>query len=257
MMDFNERVIPNVTANFQFKESLARYVFAKKNIKKNAKIIDIGCGTGYGSALLGEECEVVAIDNSNEAIKYANKHYSKKANFLTARATKLPFEDSNFDIACSFEVIEHIRDTHKYLNEVLRVLKPGGKFILSTPNKLVYAAGDKLKSPYHVKEYEAEELFQLLNKYFKTVDIKSQTKNKCAKVALDNFMVSQKTRERFIKKDILGIRRIIPKGIKEKTWKYLGSLFGRKDQESLETHDFPIKSGDLTKAEYFVIVCKK
>ena len=70
-------------------------------------------------------------------------------------------------------------------------------------------------------------------------------------------MVSQEVRERFVKGDILRIREIIPKDIKEKVWKYLGSLFGRKDQESLETRDFPIKSGGFSKAEYFVVVCKK
>jgi len=256
-MDFNERVIPNTTANFQFKESLARYEFAKRSIRNNARVIDIGCGTGYGSAVLGEKCTVVAIDNSKEAIKYANKHYSEKAKFLKAKASKLPFKDSEFDAACSFEVIEHLRDVHKFLKEVLRVLKPGGKFILSTPNKLTHSTGGKLKSPYHVKEYTIEELIHLLNKYFKAVDIKSQTKNKRAKTALNGFMVSQDARERFVKSDIVGIRKIFPKTLKEKIWKYLGSLFGRQSQERLETRDFPIKSGDLSKAEFFVAVCKK
>jgi len=257
MMDFNERVIPGVTANFQFKESLARYEFAKRCIGRKAKVIDIGCGTGYGSAFLGEKYEVIAIDNSNEAIKYANKHYSEKARFLTVDATKLPFGNSKFDAACSFEVIEHLKDTHKFLNEVFRVLKPSGKFILSTPNKLTYSTKDKLKSPYHVKEYTAEELTHLLNKHFKAVDIKSQTKSMRAKTTLKDFMNSQEARERFVKSDIVGIRKMIPKAFKEKAWKYLGGLFGRQSQESLETRDFPIKSGDLSKAEYFVAVCKK
>ncbi|MBU0923017.1 class I SAM-dependent methyltransferase [Patescibacteria group bacterium] len=256
-MDFNERVIPGVTANFQFKESLARYEFAKRCFGKNAKVIDIGCGTGYGSAVLGEKYEVTAIDNNNEAIEYANKHYSKKARFLKANATTLPFEDSKFDAACSFEVIEHLKDTHKFMKEVHRVLRPGGKFILSTPNKFFHSTGDKLKSPYHIKEYTAEELGHLLNKYFKTVGIKSQTKSKRAKTALKDFMASQKARERFVVSDILRIRKIIPQAFKEKVWKCLGGLFGRKSQENLETRDFPIKPGNLSKAEYFVAVCKK
>lgn len=256
-MDFNERVIPGITANFQFKESLARYEFAKRYIESSAKVIDIGCGTGYGSAVLGEKHEVTAVDNSSEAIEFADKHYSKKAEFLTANATKLPFKNGYFDVACSFEVIEHLKDADIFIKEVLRVLKPGGKFILSTPNKLTHSTGSKLKSPYHVKEYTAKELAYLLNKYFKTVNVKSQTKSKRAKTTLKDFMVSQEVRERFVKSDVIGIRKIFPRTLKENAWKYLGSLFGRQGQESLETRDFPIKSENLSKAEHFIAICRK
>lgn len=109
MMDFNERVIPGVTANFQFKESLARYEYVKRIVGSSAKIIDIGCGTGYGSAVLGKKYDVVAVDNSKEAIAYANKHYSNKTKYLVANAIKLPFKNSKFDVACCFEVIEHLK----------------------------------------------------------------------------------------------------------------------------------------------------
>lgn len=143
------------------------------------------------------------------------------------------------------------------MKEVLRVIKPGGTFVLSTPNKVTYSKGEKLGSAYHVKEYSIEELTSLLNKYFSAVEIKSQSKGKRAKKALEKFMLSQKARDRFVKSDIVGIRKIIPAFLKEKIWKYLGRLFGRQSQERLETSDFPIKSDNLTKAEYFVAVCKK
>ena len=256
-MDFNERVIPGITANFQLKESLARYEFVKRYVGKKAKVIDIGCGAGYGSAVLGEKYEVIAIDNSSEAIEYAKKHYSKKARFLTANATKLPFEDGNFDVACSFEVIEHIKEAKKYLKEAVRVLKPGGKFILSTPNRAIHSPGGKIKSHYHVKEYTAEELTYLLGKYFKSVEIKGQTKNERAKTALKDFMASQEVREGFIRSDILGVRRLLPRELKEKIWKCLGNLFGRQTQEVLVTKDFPIGYANLSKAEYLIAVCKK
>ena len=137
------------------------------------------------------------------------------------------------------------------------MLKPRGTLFLSTPNKLTYSKGNKLGSPYHVKEYKIEELTTLLESYFKKVDIKSQTKNKRARKALKKFMISQKARERFVKSDVVGIRKMIPTTLKEWIWKYLGSLFGRQSQERLITRDFPIRSGNLSKAEYFIAVCKK
>ena len=116
-MDFNERVVPNITANFQFKESLARYEFAERSFKKNLKILDIGCGTGYGSAALGKKREVIGIDNNKDAINYAKKYYSKKVEFLVADALKLPFKKNEFDGACSFEVIEHLKNPNRFLKE--------------------------------------------------------------------------------------------------------------------------------------------
>ena len=257
MMDFNERVIPKVTAGFQFNESLARYEFAKKYVGSNLNIIDIGCGTGYGSAVLGGKNTVVAIDNSKRAIAYANKHYSNKAKFLVASATKLPFKDNSFDVACSFEVIEHMKDVHGYLDEVYRILKPSGTYILSTPNKQVYSKGKKSGSIYHIKEYTLRDLSSLLAKYFKKIDIKGQTKNTRAKNALKKFMKSQKARKKLASCDMLKIRNIIPSALKEKLWKYLGGLYGRQGQEKLKTSDFPIRGGDLTNSEYFVAICKK
>lgn len=257
MMDFNERVIPSVTANFQYKESLARYEFAKKLLRKGTRVLDIGCGTGYGSAALAETHEVTAIDNNKEAINYAKRHYRGKAKFLVVNALKLPFKDSKFDAICSFEAIEHIKDVEKFLKEVIRVLKQGGKFIMSTPNKSIHSPKEKLKSPYHVKEYTNKELANLLGKFFKLIEIRGQIKSERAKIAFKDFIGSQEAREGFVKSDVLGIRKIFPRALKEKIWKYLGTFFGRASQESLETKDFPIKSSNLSQAEYFVAICEK
>lgn len=253
MMDFNERVIPGESANFLFQEGLARYLFAAKFIKKGAKVLDAGCGTGYGSAVLAKKAKVLGIDASHEAILFANKHYGSKADFRRADINNFNPKTSKFDAVCSFEVIEHLSSPNKFLRRVLAWLSPHGLFILSTPNaKLAKGAG----SPYHEKEYRKKELWALLTKYFGSVEILGQTKNPRAQKALADFMNSQTTRQGFVNKDLLGLRKFLPKKLKEKAWKYLGAPFGRQSQEALAPKDFPIGKKNIEYCHYFFVICK-
>lgn len=253
-MDFNERVIPGVTANFQFKESLARYEFVFKHLKDGIRILDIGCGTGYGSDLLSKKFEVVALDKNVEAILFAKKHYPNGAKFLVGDATDLSFKSESFDCVCSFEVIEHIKDVCKMLSEVKRILKKGGKFVMSTPRKKDRSS---VRSPYHLREYSEFELRDLLKKYFRKVEILGQVKSARANAAFRQFLRSQKVREKMVSKDVFGIRKLFTRNFKEKIWSVVGDFFGRRNQEYLNTSDFPIKAGNLDKAEFLVAICVK
>jgi ubiquinone/menaquinone biosynthesis C-methylase UbiE len=252
MMDFDERVIPGITANFQFKESLARYEFASKILRGGSYVLDLGCGTGYGSDFLSRKFNVIGIDINKEAISFAKKHYPNSARFLVGDVCRLPFEREEFDAICSFEVIEHIKNPKDMLSEVLRVLKKRGLFVMSTPKK-----GKKVISPYHFKEYTKVELENLLRLYFSKVEIFGQCKNKKAKKAFLDFLKSQQAREKVVRNDVLGLRRLFPKILKEKIWKYVGNFFGRRSQESLETSDFPIGAFRQEESEFLIAVCQK
>ena len=69
-----------------------------------------------------------------------SKSYSQKYFFCKADATKLPFKDNSFDTIFNSEMIEHLypQDSKKMLDEFFRVLKPGGKLIITTPNRSEY-----------------------------------------------------------------------------------------------------------------------
>jgi SAM-dependent methyltransferase len=115
--------------------------------------------------------EVVGIDSSEEAVDRARAtHRLENLNFEAMPATELSFPDGSFDAAYSIQVIEHIENVELHLSEVVRVLRPGGRFVVATPNRLTYSP-QGLHNPFHVREYEAGELKALLASFFREVEI--------------------------------------------------------------------------------------
>jgi 2-polyprenyl-3-methyl-5-hydroxy-6-metoxy-1,4-benzoquinol methylase len=102
----------------------------------NLKVLEIGCGRGAFSHLVLEKfpsVKLTAMDLSEVAINHAAKN-AGTIDFRVGDATKLEFLDSSFDLVFSCEVLEHIPHPEDMLKEIYRVLKPGGKFILTTEN---------------------------------------------------------------------------------------------------------------------------
>jgi len=154
----------------------ARYNQVVNQIPKNPSqiILDIGCGEGVLVYLIFKKTksQITGIDTDQLSLEFAKSKFKSlkvKAKFFKANAYKLPFKNNTFDTIVSAEVIEHLSDTHKYLSEIKRVLKPGGKVIITTPVKLSEIPKDKM----HVKEFTPQEFQEILNKYFKTINIKT------------------------------------------------------------------------------------
>ncbi len=138
------------------------------------KILDVGCGDGaltYSVALCG--AEMTGIDTEALGIKLAEENVRSTGEnvhcvFIVGSAYKLPFPDNSFDDVVSCEVIEHVDNPEKMVAEASRVLKPGGKFILTTPYRLTEVPTD----PNHVREYYPRELERMLMGYFSRVEVK-------------------------------------------------------------------------------------
>lgn len=262
MMDFNERMIPNVSAQFLYFEAVARYEFARKFVKNNYKILDAACGTGYGSNILSQKKGVYvdAYDISSEAIAYCKQNYAApNINFHTGDVTKLKMK-KKYDIITAMEIIEHLDDGVQFAKKIRSILKNGGKFIVSTPNAKIVENSNLPKSPYHEHEFELKEFKQVLRKAgFRKCEIYGQNKNEKAKHAFKKFLDSQDVRQGFVDSDVLGIRKLLAPEFKEFFWKHVAKLFGGKQQYQLNSSDFPIKilsSKDLSNSEYFVAVCQ-
>lgn len=257
-MDFNERVIPGVSSNFMFKEALARYEFAKKYVKSGMNVLDLGSGTGYGTSVLGlVDANILGIDINAEAVDFSNKHYGTKNIKFRKGDILNSLPKNEYNLVTSFEVLEHLKNPEKFLKNINSALVKNGVFIMSTPNSDVISPDGGVGSPYHTKEFNYAELNKMLKKNFKHVKIFGQFKSKKAHAAWEDFLKSQQARESVAKSDLMGIRRLVPKTIKEFAWKYLGYFFGRKTQEVLGTKDFPITSKAVKLAYYFVAVCTK
>lgn len=254
-MDFNERVIPDITSNYLYQEALARYHFALNYINTNSEVLDLGCGTGYGTFLLSKYARsVIGVDGNSDAIAYSKKKYIRKNLLFEQRNLDVvTVQPKKFDIVCMFEVIEHLRNPNRILKYIKDSLPADGVFVMSTPNVNVFASYSK----YHIHEYNRNELTNLLKQYFSYVEIFGQAKSDMAITSYRSFLESQTTRQKFVDMDILRIRKMIPRNYKEKLWKRVGNIFGRKHQEQLSIQDFPISKKGVSKAEYLIAVCKK
>ena len=158
---------------------LKAYDFALKYVQGKS-ILDVGCGSGYGTALLSKFAfHATGIDISEEAIRYCKKRYKRKnLEFMHVKGSwvrnGLPFKEHSFDVCVSFQVIEHIhpRNVERYLLAIKKILKKGGLFIVSTPNsRLRLLPFQKPRNPFHMKEYDCKELGNLLRGKFSRVEM--------------------------------------------------------------------------------------
>jgi SAM-dependent methyltransferase len=164
-----ERLVPGESDPDLFNEHISRYYFAAR-LCRFKKVIDLGCGMGYGSAELAKTAlSVVGVDVDPETVAEAAATYIlPNLNFETASVSALPFADQSFDAGVCFEVIEHLEDYRSLLKEARRVIHPHGQFIVSTPNKLYYAEARRLSgpNPFHAHEFTFEEFRSVLAEFF-------------------------------------------------------------------------------------------
>jgi SAM-dependent methyltransferase len=136
-------------------------------------VLDVGCGDGYGTRILGEVCKsVTGVDVSPSAIEAARTSNSGSNIEYRLIHDGLPFPDAAFDFVVSAQVIDHIEDPIPYLTEIRRVLVPGGIALLTTPNAAIRLdRGMKPWTQCHVREFNASEFEKLLLQAFSNVRI--------------------------------------------------------------------------------------
>lgn len=130
-------------------------------------ILEIGTGAGRGVEVLSKVAShYIGIDKNAPLLAELQQKYPNYQ-FIDMFIPPLKgIDDNSVDTIVTFQVIEHIEDDHAFLKEAHRVLKPGGKIYLTTPNRLMSLT----RNPWHTREYLGMELKNLMLKYFNKVD---------------------------------------------------------------------------------------
>lgn len=190
-----ERYVSGITGPIQH-EHFHRYLFAASHCHGRA-VLDIASGEGYGCYLLAQTAsEVVGVDIDAETVRFAENQYaSPKLRFLVGDATAIPLPAGSVDVVTSFETIEHFQDHELFLEEVARVLRPGGLLIISSPNRPVYTEQNQHHNPFHIRELDREEFRSALLSKFPNVAIYEQRSIYGSAIAAERTMQSAWIRE--------------------------------------------------------------
>ena len=127
-------------AQYAFIDEMMKFGGIDPKVDGNAKVLDVGCGFGgtsrYLARALGPDAEVTAITLSPKQVERATElaieQNTPNTNFMVEDALAMSFPDNSFDIVWACESGEHMPDKKKYIEQMMRVLKPGGKFVMAT-----------------------------------------------------------------------------------------------------------------------------
>jgi len=168
-----ERILLEKETPLMISRHFCAYRFARGYVA-GKKVLDIGCGEGYGSHYLAESASSVrGIDYSRDAISLAADKY-RKANlrFSVLDVKDLSTIGERFSAICSFQFIEHLASAEVFLADVAGLLDEEGVFICSTPNKIDASKGSATPfNKFHLKEYFYAEFNELLRRHFAQVEL--------------------------------------------------------------------------------------
>ena len=107
-------------------------IFPKSTSKKPVKSLEVGCGTaGVSVHFCLKGYQTTMLDTSDEALKVTRLAFADKnveGTFVKGNALDMPFPDNSFDVVMSFGLVEHFEEVQPLIDEMVRVLKPGGLF---------------------------------------------------------------------------------------------------------------------------------
>ena len=112
-----------------------RRAFLLARVSPGDRVLDLGCGEGdFTAALAAAGTDALGADVSERALEHARARHPDLRFELVPPHGPFPWPDGAFDVVWASEVVEHVLDTARWLSEVRRVLTPGGRLLLTTPD---------------------------------------------------------------------------------------------------------------------------
>ena len=180
------------------------YEVAAQSVAPGDRVLDVGFGEGYGSTILCASYTGVELDAG--LVTHARDRYRGCGRFETYDGRQLP--DGPFDLVVSFQVIEHVPEPDPWLAEIARV---GRRAMFATPNRIHrLRGGGRPWNRYHVREFSADELRDLLERHFPAVAVWGV----CASAEIEEVELARYARARRIARlDPLGLRYRLPESL--------------------------------------------
>lgn len=158
-----ERTVPGILEeNYWFRRHEAAYL-ALRTYCRDAVVLEAGCGEGYGADLLARDAAaVVGLDYDPLTAAHVGRAYPA-VRAVRGNLASLPLRSSTVDVVANLQVIEHLWDQEGFLRECFRVLRPGGRLLVTTPNRITFSPGrDTPLNPFHTRELSPSEMDSLL-----------------------------------------------------------------------------------------------
>jgi SAM-dependent methyltransferase len=223
--------------NYVFQRSILAYHYAAGLV--SGDVLEIGTGMGYGIEIIAPSAtSYTTIDKS---CAY-DASLPDNTRFQQMEVPPIGFADESFDYVISFQVIEHIKRDKDFVKEVSRVLRKGGKFIVSTPN----APMSLTRNPWHIREYTEQQLRDLLAADFSSIEAYGVNGNE---KIMQYYEQNRRSVERIMRFDILDLQHRLPRWILQIPYDVMNRLNRRRLLESNNELTRSIKMDDYSIGE--------
>jgi ubiquinone/menaquinone biosynthesis C-methylase UbiE len=240
-MSTHERAHHDAANNVTYQRCQFAYEYAVPFIT-GKKVLDVGCGNAYGTALMAASASsITGLDYDASTVADNQQRYSAVTNldFRHGAVPPLPFDDASFDVITAFQFIEHIQHRKEFLKECLRVLRPGGKLLVTTPNVKKSLA----RNPFHVHEYTFDEMRSEAGSLTKDFSLKGLNGNERVN---SYYAENGKFVRMILRFDVLGLHKRLPASWLTKPYDIITNLMRKRLKEKVDT------TTDITTKDFFL-----